>query len=69
MQTAFCSYHERTRVRGRSLTVQSNAFAEREGDFNGAVRVVALAAVQNAREAVDLAEVEVVDAVLAAGER
>lgn len=25
MQTAFCSYHERTRVRGRSLTVQSNA--------------------------------------------
>lgn len=44
-------------------------FAEREGDFNGAVRVVALAAVQNAREAVDLTEVEVVDAVLAAGER
>ena len=25
MQTAFLSYHERTRVRGRSLTVQSNA--------------------------------------------
>ena len=44
-------------------------FAEREGDFNGTVRVVALAAVQNAREAVDLAEVEVVEAVLAAGER
>jgi len=27
MQTAFCSYHESTRVRGRSLTPQSNAFA------------------------------------------
>ena len=28
MQTAFCSYHERTRVKGRSLTPQSKAFAK-----------------------------------------
>lgn len=54
---------------GKVVDCAVERFAEREGDFNGAVRVVALAAVQNAREAVDLAEVEVVDAVLAAGER
>ena len=68
MHTAFCSYHDSTSVSGRSLTVQPKASASASATRHGAVGVVALAHVQNARDAADLAEIQVVEAVFAAGQ-
>ena len=68
MQTAFCSYQDSTSVSGRSLTPQPKASAEASAIVHGAVGVVALAHVQNAGDAADLSEVQVVEAVFAAGQ-
>ena len=69
MATAFCSYQLRISDSGRSLTPQLKAFGQRHGDLDGRVGVVALADVQQPRDAADRAEVELVEAVLAAGQR
>ena len=66
--TAFCSNQETTSVSGRSLTVQSKASASADGHLDRAVGVVALAHVQQPRQAEQLAVVVVADAVLAAAE-
>ena len=68
MTTAFCSYQERISDSGRSLTPQLKAPARASGDLDGRVGVVALADVQKSRDAADVAELELVEAVLAAGQ-
>ncbi len=67
MQTAFCSYQESTSVRGSSLMPQPKDFGEGLRNIDRTVGIVALPHVENARDAADLAEVEVVEAVFAAG--
>ncbi len=47
----------------------AESFGEGKRDLYGAVRVVALSDVENARDAVDLAKVKVIETELAAGER
>lgn len=69
MHTAFCSYHESTSVSGRSLTVQPNAIRQCKRNLDGAVRIIALAHIQNARQAADFAQIEVIEAVFAARKR
>lgn len=69
MQTAFCSYHDRTMESGRSFTPHWKGLRQRQCDLNGAVGVVALTDVQQARQACDGAEVHVVEAVFPTGER
>ena len=54
---------------GRSFTPQPKASARAQRDLNGAVGVVALSDVHQARQAADRAEVKVVEAVFAAGQR
>ncbi len=60
--TAFCSYQVSTSVSGRSLTVQPKASARAKCNLDGAVGIVALSDVEDARDTVDLAEVKVVKA-------
>ncbi len=69
MHTAFCSYHESTSVSGRSFTVQPKASASAERDLDGAVGIIALSHIQNARQAADFAQIEVIEAVFAARKR
>ena len=69
MATAFCSYQLSTNESGRSLTSHSKAPGQGDGDLHGRVGVVALADVQQPRDAADIAEVEFVEAVFSAGER
>ena len=51
MQTAFCSYQESTSVSGSSFTRAVKGVRQRQGDPDGAVGIVALAHIQNARDA------------------
>ncbi len=69
MQTAFCSNQQSTSESGRSLTPHWNASAQRQRDLNGAVCVVALAHIEDAGQARHGAEIQVVQAEFAAGQR
>ena len=68
MQTAFCSYQDSTMDSGRSFTPAVEGLGQGYGHLDGAVGIVALAHVHEARQAADLAQIEVVEAVLAAGQ-
>ncbi len=68
MHTAFCSYQDRTMESGRSLTPQFEGLGQGHGDLDRGVGVVALADVQQPRDAADVAELQLVEAVLAAGQ-
>ena len=67
--TAFCSYQRQHQRQRQVVHAALERVGQRHGDLDRRVGVVALADVQQPRDAADVAEVELVEAVLAAGQR
>ena len=67
--TAFCSSSRQHHGKRQVVHTALEGLRQRQCDLNGAVGVVALTDVQQARQACDGAEVHIVEAVFSAGER
>ena len=68
MQTAFCSYQLENHAQGQVVDAAVKGVCQSEGDLNRGVGVVALADIHDSRKASDRTEIQVVEAVFAAGQ-